>query len=116
MSALPPKADIGTQSRNVRFVPKADICSAANNRWSRTDADGFSPRVRKGAERFWHAVITAGRPRDLLFSVERIGGNLDNRDRPQRRISLDPMHWSGLTTRVMPQGITSVDSFEIDLP
>jgi len=24
MSALPPKADIGTQSRNVRFVPKAD--------------------------------------------------------------------------------------------
>src|SRR5262249_62408473 len=25
MSALPPKADIGTQERNVRFVPKADI-------------------------------------------------------------------------------------------
>jgi hypothetical protein len=25
MSALPPKADIGTQSRNVPFVPKADI-------------------------------------------------------------------------------------------
>src|SRR5262249_8502639 len=25
MSALPPKADIGTQCRNVRFVPKADI-------------------------------------------------------------------------------------------
>jgi hypothetical protein len=25
MSALPPKADIGTQSKNVRFVPKADI-------------------------------------------------------------------------------------------
>jgi hypothetical protein len=25
MSALPPKADIGTQSRNVRFVPKADM-------------------------------------------------------------------------------------------
>ena len=25
MSALPPKADIGTQSQNVRFVPKADI-------------------------------------------------------------------------------------------
>ena len=24
MSALPPKADIGTQSWNVRFVPKAD--------------------------------------------------------------------------------------------
>jgi len=25
MSALPPKADIGTQSLNVCFVPKADI-------------------------------------------------------------------------------------------
>ena len=25
MSALPPKADIGTQRRNVCFVPKADI-------------------------------------------------------------------------------------------
>jgi hypothetical protein len=25
MSALPPKADIGTQSWNVCFVPKADI-------------------------------------------------------------------------------------------
>jgi hypothetical protein len=25
MFALPPKADIGTQSRNVRFVPKTDI-------------------------------------------------------------------------------------------
>jgi hypothetical protein len=25
MSALPPKADIQTKSRDVRFVPKADI-------------------------------------------------------------------------------------------
>jgi len=31
MSALPPKADIGTQSRNVRFVPKADIASLLLN-------------------------------------------------------------------------------------
>src|SRR6516165_9636849 len=29
MSALPPKADIGTQSWNVRFVPIADSCTAA---------------------------------------------------------------------------------------
>ena len=28
MSALPPKADIGTQPRDVRFVPKADISSS----------------------------------------------------------------------------------------
>src|SRR5262245_2387931 len=32
MSALPPKADIGTKPRDVRFVPKADICSAAKER------------------------------------------------------------------------------------
>jgi len=29
MSALPPKADIGTLQRDVRFVPKADSCTAA---------------------------------------------------------------------------------------
>src|SRR5262249_38135816 len=29
MSALPPIADIGTQPRNVRFVPKADIQSSS---------------------------------------------------------------------------------------
>jgi hypothetical protein len=28
MSGLPPKADIGTQPRDVRYVPKADIGSA----------------------------------------------------------------------------------------
>src|SRR5499427_10446731 len=31
MSALPPKADIGTQSSNVRFVPKADISPVGHN-------------------------------------------------------------------------------------
>src|SRR5262249_12409576 len=31
MSALPPRADIGTQACDVRFVPKADICRAANS-------------------------------------------------------------------------------------
>src|SRR5262249_24395754 len=29
MSALPPKADIGTQPLNVRFVPKRTKCNAA---------------------------------------------------------------------------------------
>jgi hypothetical protein len=38
MSALPPKADIGTQSRNVRFVPIADICTAANSPYSITSS------------------------------------------------------------------------------
>ena len=31
MSALPPKADIGTRSRNVRYVPKADIMRCGKN-------------------------------------------------------------------------------------
>src|SRR5262249_250779 len=35
VSALPPKADIETQSRDVRFVPKADILHC--NRKSRLD-------------------------------------------------------------------------------
>jgi hypothetical protein len=30
MSALPPKADIAGRRLDVRFVPKADSCSAAN--------------------------------------------------------------------------------------
>jgi len=33
MSALPPKADIRTQSRDVRFVPKAHSRAAPNNAW-----------------------------------------------------------------------------------
>ena len=32
MSALPPKAEIGTQPRNVRFVPKADIMRCGKER------------------------------------------------------------------------------------
>jgi hypothetical protein len=32
MSALPPKADIGSMCQDVRYVPKADLCSAANSR------------------------------------------------------------------------------------
>jgi hypothetical protein len=32
MSALPPKADINRVWRDVRFVPKADTCSAAKER------------------------------------------------------------------------------------
>jgi len=36
MSALPPKADIGTQSRDVRFVPIATKVSQKNNVYSIT--------------------------------------------------------------------------------
>jgi hypothetical protein len=48
MSALPPKADIGTQPRDVRFVPKADSCTAAINAEFRTGIAGFSPVVDVG--------------------------------------------------------------------
>jgi len=34
MSALPPKVDKEQTSRNVRFVPKADLCNAANSSWA----------------------------------------------------------------------------------
>jgi hypothetical protein len=40
MSALPPKADIGTEPRDVRFVPKADI----------------PLRQRAGAIHWWNAM------------------------------------------------------------
>src|SRR5262249_21509894 len=43
MSALPPKPDIGTQSWNVRFVPKADILRCGKNLVIR------SPRRRRAS-------------------------------------------------------------------
>jgi hypothetical protein len=50
MSALPPKADIGTQSRNVRFVPKADLSKRSKKARSRTEFGVHSPaRGRRGA-------------------------------------------------------------------
>src|SRR5215469_12645051 len=53
MSALPPKADIGTQSRNVRFVPNADYQrSISPNTMSRElsiagTSASMCPRVKK---------------------------------------------------------------------
>jgi hypothetical protein len=38
MSGLPPKADIVPHNRNVRFVPKADSCSAAMKHYSITSS------------------------------------------------------------------------------
>src|SRR5215467_1162512 len=53
MSALPPKADIGTQSRDVRFVPNADYQrSISPNTMSRElsiagTSASMCPRVKK---------------------------------------------------------------------
>src|SRR6516225_12125040 len=43
-----------------------------------------------GAVGLRHVVIAAGCLRDLLLSVERIGGDRDDRDRSQLRIGFDP--------------------------
>src|SRR6516162_9609560 len=40
MSALPPKADIGTQSSDVCFVPKADMRTVARYDWGPFSSKG----------------------------------------------------------------------------
>ena len=48
MSALPPKADIDRRDRHVRFVPKADSCTAARLTGSRlTSRDHLVGAVEK---------------------------------------------------------------------
>ena len=50
MSALPPKADIGTYPRDVRYVPKADIQPrrlGARYRQDRYDFHGISRKDRE---------------------------------------------------------------------
>jgi len=44
MSALPPKADIERHDWHVRFVPKADICTAANESLFDRRARGGEPQ------------------------------------------------------------------------
>src|SRR5215469_7341900 len=90
MSALPRKADIDQGGRDVRFVPKADICSAANRRQSLLQVLANFRQQLSRAERFRDIVIASCRPRLLFFAAERIGGDRDDRDRSQRRISFDP--------------------------
>src|SRR6516164_11116822 len=58
MSALPPKADIRTQPRDVRFVPKADSCSAAICDLLEQVLTNFCQQVAR-AVRLRHVVITS---------------------------------------------------------
>jgi hypothetical protein len=46
MSALPPKADIAERNRHVRFVPKADSCSAAKSCFDGFCNVCFCPRAQ----------------------------------------------------------------------
>src|SRR5215469_13542452 len=48
MSALPPKADIGTQPRDVRFVPLADSRTAAKTSLFNHLVGGVEHRLRYG--------------------------------------------------------------------
>jgi hypothetical protein len=48
MSALPPKADINERDRDVRFVPKADSCTAAMVTTAIAGNCEFSPAVGAG--------------------------------------------------------------------
>src|SRR5262249_20413502 len=50
MSALPPKADIGTQWSNVRFVPKADI------RYLSNQLQGRISQAREAWDRGLHSI------------------------------------------------------------
>src|SRR5215472_17427196 len=61
MSALHPKADIETQSRDVRFVPKADICTAAIHlsQLTRRQATEICDPVRGGMREFHQLLIAA---------------------------------------------------------
>src|SRR6516162_1183184 len=88
MSALPPKADIGTQSWNVRFVPKADICTAAIRDLLEQVLTNFRQQVA-WAVRLRHVVITSRCSRYTFFPIQCMRGDGDDGDRPQRGIGLD---------------------------
>ena len=62
MSALPPKADIRCRDRHVRFVPKADICTAAIHlsQLSRLQATEICDPVRGGMREFHQLLVVAG--------------------------------------------------------
>jgi hypothetical protein len=60
MSALPPKADIGTQSANVRFVPIADIVRCGEIRhYGRIPCLARGPDFQKQAARNGRGVAAS---------------------------------------------------------
>jgi hypothetical protein len=61
MSALPPIADIDQHARDVRFVPKADSCSAAIEPPLLQELTNFCQQLA-WTKRFRHIVITTSRP------------------------------------------------------
>src|SRR5262249_38312218 len=88
MSALPPKADIAERGRHVRFVPKADMCSAAIRDVLEQVLTNFCQQVAR-AVRLRHVVITSRCSRYTFFPIQRMRGDGDDGDRSQRGIGLD---------------------------
>src|SRR6516164_6632061 len=88
MSALPPKADIGSACWDVRFVPKADICSAAIYDLLEQVLTYFCQQVAR-AVRLRHVVITSCCSRYTFFPIQRMRGDGADGDRSQRGVGLD---------------------------
>ena len=75
MSALPPKADIGTQPRDVRFVPKEDSCGAAK----RGDSCSFRCELnhRLGVDALLVRASTLNDSAAAIFMSDPEDANLD---------------------------------------
>ena len=67
MSALPPKADIGTQSGNVRFVPKADIMQCSKM------LPLFNHLIDARQERFWDSEADRLGGREIDDEIKFVG-------------------------------------------
>jgi hypothetical protein len=79
MSALPPKADMVQHDRDVRFVPKADSCSAAINAALGQVLSDFHQQLT-WAKGLRNVIIAARFARLLLLPAKRIRRNRDNLD------------------------------------
>src|SRR5262249_12367669 len=71
MSALPPKANMAQRVGAVRFVPKADICSAAIYDLLEQVLTYFCQQVAR-AVRLRHVVITSRCSRYMFFPIQRM--------------------------------------------
>jgi len=80
MSAIPPKADIGTQSRNVRFVPKADIGHLIRSvhRRGRSRTSRWSNGVADVPRRYWNLIkLDFERTERIRDGICKRGGRAD---------------------------------------
>jgi hypothetical protein len=93
MSALPPKADIETRSRNVRFVPNQTFCAAAKN-------FSLGPELKFGVAAERKLFRTRRRLRRIRLARLAPGISTNHRHpaTPIGSIDLDPSDLTGLNT------------------